>query len=808
MPAVSKKQQRFFGMVRAAQKGEMENPSPEISKVAASTSMSSVKKFAKTKHKGLPEKKVASEGVVDAIKKIKLNKTKVKKSPYSGRDAGAIAAKVMRQKQHNKYVNFLPMDEEKKGDHEPEMIRNQLKTAKRASKRIKSHTLKKDNFKAWVQSKITKASDYLDTAADYLDSKDVKEDKQVKKIIKQLRKSVKAHDKQADTLEKKLKEESNPRIPRKKGQPANSKKHSDLYTDENPKGTIHGLGFKDVDSAKASVSKIRNSSRSHAHKIQAAVAMEQRAREMGKTSEAAVYRKYINSMKKKTKKMNEAANPAQQAAIAINMKKKGKKPKDMNEGSLHKWFKGSKSKDGKGGWVNVVTGGTCASDEPGEGTPKCVSSSKRASMTKAERLSAARRKKKADPGQQSKTGAAKPTYVSTDSPRKKKMKESYGGKGVSRKAKLMSTHPPTAQAAIKNIPTETDRGSGNKAKRRAGLPVEKKSPTYKAYVMNKEENVVEAKDKKGKGSGTKDACYHKVKSRYSVWPSAYASGALVKCRKVGAANWGNSSKKEEFEPTGISFQQFQEKCWKGYEKKGMKTMFGKRYPNCVKKEEVEVLDERQKDSDNQRLSQERGRSNYGKASIRNVRATGKGGNAADPAERLVAIDARHKAHKEKRGVKTKGMSEAKVDDRKVFGVTADRNERRFGKKGAFDPAGSGPRGQDPSERAKLAVKRGQEHRARRGVKTKGVKEEIMPEAAAWTKKSGKNPSGGLNEKGRKSYERENPGSDLKRPSKKVGNKRRASFCARMKGMKKKLTSSKTANDPDSRINKSLRAWNC
>jgi hypothetical protein len=100
-------------------------------------------------------------------------------------------------------------------------------------------------------------------------------------------------------------EKSNPRIPRKKGQPAGSKKHSDLYTDENPKGTIHGLGFKDVAKAKASVSKIRNSSRSHAHKIQAAVAMEQRAREMGKTSEAAVYRKYINSMKKKTKSMKE-----------------------------------------------------------------------------------------------------------------------------------------------------------------------------------------------------------------------------------------------------------------------------------------------------------------------------------------------------------------------------------------------------------------------------------------------------------------------------------------------------------------------
>ena len=84
----------------------------------------------------------------------------------------------------------------------------------------------------------------------------------------------------------------------------------------------------------------------------------------------------------------------------------------------------------------------------------------------------------------------------------------------------------------------------------------------------------------------------------------------------------------------------------------------------------------------------------------------------------------------------------------------------------------------------------------------------VSEGAAWTKKSGKSESGGLNEKGRKSYERENPGSDLKAPSKKVGNPRRKSFCARMKGMKKKLTSSKTANDPDSRINKSLRAWNC
>ena len=530
----------------------------------------------------------------------------------------------------------------------------------------------------------------------------------IKELIKKLKGSALAHKQQSKDLEKAMKEESNPRIPRKKGQPANSKKHSDLYTDENPKGTIHGLGFKDVATAKASVAKIRKSSRSHAHKIQAAVAMEQRAREMGKSAEAAIYRKFINSMKKKTEK--------------------------MNEGSLHKWFKGSKSKDGKGGWVNVVTGGTCASDEPGEGTPKCVSSSKRASMSKSERLSAARRKKKADPGQQSKSGAAKPTYVSTDSPRKKKkmkkestelleMGKKFGSENptgrVNKKTHLKALKKLSDGIPIPKIDTDTDVKT-EEAKSLFSTPsldklkkikdyknnadkVFGRKPIEKAHYEPEGEIISEVKDKKGKGSGSKDACYHKVKSRYSVWPSAYASGALVKCRKVGAANWGNS-KKEEFDPSDLSFQQFMEKCWKGYEKKGMKTMFGKRYPNCVKKEET-VIEHHQKDENGKVIEHD----------------------LPPRPEEEVAQD----------------LAPSSVE-----------------------------------------------------------------EGAAWTKKSGKNPSGGLNEKGRKSYERDNPGSDLKRPSKKVGNKRRASFCARMRGMKKKLTSAKTARDPDSRINKSLRAWNC
>ena len=93
-----------------------------------------------------------------------------------------------------------------------------------------------------------------------------------------------------------------PRIPRKKGQRANSKKHSDLYTDENPKGTIKGLGFAKVKDARASVAKIKASGRSHAHKTQAAIAMEQRARVAGKLGAARVYRRFIEAQKKITAK--------------------------------------------------------------------------------------------------------------------------------------------------------------------------------------------------------------------------------------------------------------------------------------------------------------------------------------------------------------------------------------------------------------------------------------------------------------------------------------------------------------------------
>ena len=80
-------------------------------------------------------------------------------------------------------------------------------------------------------------------------------------------------------------------------------------------------------------------------------------------------------------------------------------------------------------------------------------------------------------------------------------------------------------------------------------------------------------------------------------------------------------------------------------------------------------------------------------------------------------------------------------------------------------------------------------------------------SAAWTRKEGKSKSGGLNAKGRASYKRQTGGT-LKAPTKSKTSKRRKSFCKRMLGMKKKLTSAKTARDPNSRINKALRKWDC
>ena len=94
MPAKSKSQQRFFGMVRAAQKGELENPSPEVADVADDISVKDAKKFAKTKHKGLPEKKTVDEEASyrDFTKRAREASARVNKQKQDRKDADAKAA--------------------------------------------------------------------------------------------------------------------------------------------------------------------------------------------------------------------------------------------------------------------------------------------------------------------------------------------------------------------------------------------------------------------------------------------------------------------------------------------------------------------------------------------------------------------------------------------------------------------------------------------------------------------------------------------------------------------------------------------
>lgn len=211
--------------------------------------------------------------------------------------------------------------------------------------------------------------------------------------------------------------------------------------------------------------------------------------------------------------------------------------------SLRDWFAKSKSSDGTPGWVQLggkYAGKPCAK-QPGQTTkPKCGSSKMKADLSDAEEEKAFRRKNIQDPNPDKK-GKAK--NVATEEVKKdhefemarrqlatvdnasKRLKKKMGKKG---EGELKAWVQSKLTRAADDIDTVAD------------------------YVTN-EETIQE---------GEKDACYHKVKSRYSVWPSAYASGALVKCRKKGAKNWGNKTKKEsvdysnwrdEFKPTEYEF---------------------------------------------------------------------------------------------------------------------------------------------------------------------------------------------------------------------------------------------------------------
>ena len=290
------------------------------------------------------------------------------------------------------------------------------------------------------------------------------------------------------------------------------------------------------------------------------------------------------------------------------------------DSSLRDWFSKSRSSDGTPGWVQLggkYAGKPCAR-QPGQTTkPKCGSSKMKRNLDKDEEQAAFRRKNRKDPNPNRKGKAinvkteekmeeSKQSFTKKEI--EKKLPSGYKLDSDEKKGKGDHVSHSVVDKKGREIATQYGRiGGGKRGK-------DKYSPSAKARatkIGNEIKRVHKAIDDVQKeAAGEKDACYKKVKSRYSVWPSAYASGALVKCRKVGAANWGNKTKKESYEfsnwrddfkateyefidlikPEPLNGEQINEgqKCWPGYEKKGTKKMFGKTYNNCVKKEENEI----------------------------------------------------------------------------------------------------------------------------------------------------------------------------------------------------------------------------
>ena len=520
----------------------------------------------------------------------------------------------------------------------------------------------------------------------------------------------------------------------------------------------------------------------------------------------------------------------------------------MNEGNLRQWFKGSKSKDGKPGWVNVKTGGTCASDEPGEGTPKCVSSSKRASMSKSERDSASRRKKAADPGQQSKSGAAKPTYVSTDKPKKKvseamnftnfktramdAAKKAVGKKDAKSKTSYIGQRDAGAIAAKKMRQKDQDKVNflpvdeavytgPNKEDRKVIKKLDDKDFAKKA--ADYEKNMDPKKRQELKDKATKGMKFTHEGTSYGMYKgSGKPSGAMAVFAKK------DKEKKKEMKKEGLTMMilgkevEMVEACWKGYEKKGMKTMFGKRYPNCVKKtkkEEVELpnVTKQAKVVKGKRtgvlpLSDPKTQvgvsGGYKKEEVEQVvehHEKDKDGNTIPHNDEKIV----NESDKKGKGSGTKDACYHKVKSRYSVWPSAYASGAlvKCRKKGAANWGNS--KKEDFSDWKSDFLWED-------GDTTKKITEDDMKGMSVGSGHKRPTKSGaGMTAKGVAAYRRRNPGSKLKtavttKPSKlKKGSKsanRRKSYCARSAGQMKKFP--KAAKDPNSRLRQARRRWNC
>jgi len=294
--------------------------------------------------------------------------------------------------------------------------------------------------------------------------------------------------------------------------------------------------------------------------------------------------------------------------------------------------------------------------------------------------------------------------------------------------------------------------------------------------------------------GKKDACYYKVKSRYSVWPSAYASGALVKCRKVGAKNWGNKTKKE------------------GYEFSNWRDDF-----QAMDVESVDII------------KAEPLQPTKGIGSDMIDEAQTKQDKLKEISKQLAGASKMHAQQSKKVAQVAKGLDEAKkcwkgykkVGTQKLFGKTYNRCEKikkeeveiqeampGYDKYNAAVAAANKLKGRDKINALKAAA----------GLRPKTEKEvdQKIPESHElgedWQKSNRNDGVDGMSQKSVNAYKRENPGSKLqtavtgKNPKGK-DKKRRKSFCARSKGQKDmhNIDCSKT---PEKKICKARKRWRC
>ena len=426
----------------------------------------------------------------------------------------------------------------------------------------------------------------------------------------------------------------------------------------------------------------------------------------------------------------------------------------------------------------------------------------------------------------------------------------YAGKPCARQPGQTSTPKCGSSKMKRNLNAKEEERARRRKNRQDPNQPEKSGGAKPTNVRTEGMDIQEVKDKPGKGSGKKDACYHKVKSRYSVWPSAYASGALVKCRKVGASNWGNKSEsyefsnwRDDFQPTEYEFfdvikaepikggQSVDEKCWDGYTQKGMKKKGKKVVPNCVRKEgyapgdvdqkvgAVTSIPKDERDAARERLlakakakrekmKEEKEETNIGGGNLKKL---------TKKAVKRIDYDVDGDVDPDDKVEKKTGNYGEELPT--PFGKfrTKIKNEEFSDWRTELDegvmPATIDPKAHRKQQRAakirNLAQKGATEgERAAAEKKTEGPK--MFGED--WQKVNRKDKTDGMSQKAVDAYRRENPGSKLqtavteKNPTGKRKD-RRNDYCDRSDGQRKmhNIDCSKT---PKKKICKARRRWRC